>query len=426
MNPTVEREHELAPEKRMAYLDGELSVADTAAVEQHLQNCADCRHSINAEKQFSTALAMWAVPGLPAAAEARVIAAAKNGLPARGWAPLRRTRNRVLLVAACSAAVLIGVVAWNGSRTPYAAKTIRRISPNAIIQEKTESTTPDVHSYSAPTQELLLRRQQAALASNMAVERDEAQEPPAAVRAIEALPNPQPMIARTVSLVIVAKQFVAARTSLDAVLAKHHGYAAELTINTEQSSAPSLQASLRIPADELAAALVELRKLGEVQTEAQGGEEVTQQHADLTARLKNSRETEQRLQAVLLQRTGRVSDILAVEQEIARVRGEIEQMESEQKGLEHRVSFATVELKLSEEYRAGLSSPSPSVLTRLRNAGVRGFRDAFDSLVSLALFVLQISASLLLWALILVLPLRYVWRRRARWFASPGIQPKAL
>jgi hypothetical protein len=418
MNPTVERGHELvSPEKIMAYLDGELSVTDSAAVEQHLQNCPDCRHSINAQKQLSIALTTWEVPELPASAETLVLAAARSGLPARKWALPGRARNRVLLIVTCSAAVLIGVVAWNGVRAPHMSAAVRPSTPK---QEKGGSTA-DIDFYKSRLDELIQRRQQAAFASDMAVERDEAQVPPS-----ETHPNPQPMIARTVSLAIVAKQFVAARTSLDAILAKHHGYAAELTINTEQSSAPSLQASLRIPADELAAALAELRKLGEVQTETQGGEEVTQQQADLVARLKNSRETEQRLQAVLLQRTGKVADILAVEQEIARVRGEIEQMESEQEGLEHRVSFATVDLKLSEEYRAGLSSPSPSVFTRLRNAGVHGFRDAFDSLVSLALFILQISPTVLLWALILILPIRYVWKRRARWFAPLGIQPKVL
>jgi hypothetical protein len=43
-----------------------------------------------------------------------------------------------------------------------------------------------------------------------------------------------------------------------------------------------------------------------------------------------------------------------VEEEMARVRGDIERMEAEQKALEHRVDFATVELQLTAEYRAQL------------------------------------------------------------------------
>ena len=47
---------------------------------------------------------------------------------------------------------------------------------------------------------------------------------------------------------------------------------------------------------ELNAVMLELQSLGRVQNEWQNGQEVTEQHADLVARLKNSRETEARLQ----------------------------------------------------------------------------------------------------------------------------------
>ena len=159
---------------------------------------------------------------------------------------------------------------------------------------------------------------------------------------------------------------------------RRNGYAAGLNVATPQGAARMLQASLRIPAPQLVAAVAELKALGRVEAETQNGEEVTQQHADLLARLKNSRETEQRLQDVLRTRTGKVKDVLEVEGEIARVRGEIEQMEAEQQTLEHRVNFATIDLKLAEEYKAQLTTPAPSVAMQVRNATVNGFRSAFQ------------------------------------------------
>jgi hypothetical protein len=225
----------------------------------------------------------------------------------------------------------------------------------------------------------------------------------------------EPMIARTVSLAIVAeKDFDGARASLDKILARHNGYAASLNVSTPQGAARSLQASLRIPAPQLAAALAELKALGHVENETQNGEEITQQHADLAARLKNSRETEQRLQAILVQRTGKISDVLEVEQEIARVRGEIEQMEAQQKALERRVDFATIDLKLSEEYKAKLDSPAPSASTQLHNASVNGYRNVADTLLALLLFFAEYGPVLLLWAMILFTPAWLVWRRWRR------------
>src|SRR5262249_38170714 len=129
-----------------------------------------------------------------------------------------------------------------------------------------------------------------------------------------------PMIARMVSLSIEVKDFDASRGALDSILARHKGYAASLSVSTPQGAARVIQASLRIPAPQLTTALSEMKALGRVEAETQNGEEVTQQHADLVARLKNSRETEQRLQDVLRTRTGKVKDVLEVEEEIARVR----------------------------------------------------------------------------------------------------------
>jgi hypothetical protein len=229
------------------------------------------------------------------------------------------------------------------------------------------------------------------------------------------------MIARTVALSLVVKDFDSSRTSLDTILARHNGYAAGLNVATPQGAARTLQASLRIPAPQLAAALGELKALGRLEAETQNGEEVTAQHADLVARLKNSRETEQRLQDVLRTRTGKVKDVLEVEQEIARVRGEIEQMEAEQKTLEHRVDFATIDLKLAEEYKAQLTSPAPSIGMQLRNASINGFRSASESVLGIVLFFAESAPTFLLWLVILLLPARMLWRRyqRAHALGSP-------
>ena len=155
-----------------------------------------------------------------------------------------------------------------------------------------------------------------------------------------------------------------------------------------------------------------------MENESQSGEEVSQQHADLVARLKTARETEERFQAILQQRTGKISDVLEVEQNIARVRGEIESMEAEQKALEHRVDFASVEVQLTEEYKAQLGLPADSVSTRMHNAFVAGYHNAAESVVGLVLFVEEYGPSLVLWLVILGLPIVVVWRRYKRVRAS--------
>jgi Domain of unknown function (DUF4349) len=220
-----------------------------------------------------------------------------------------------------------------------------------------------------------------------------------------------PMIARTASVTILVNDFAAARASLDTILVRHGGYDANLAIDTPENGQRHFQASLRIPANRLDLALTDLKNLGRTLNESQSGEEVTQQHANLVARLQNSRETEQRLRAILEQRTGKIYDVLQVEQEIDRVRGEIESMEAEQKALEHRVVFAGVDLQLVEEYKERFSSSPISTSGRLRNAFVEGMRNASGTVLGLVLFLAELGPSILIWSAILGLPAFFVWRR---------------
>jgi DNA repair exonuclease SbcCD ATPase subunit len=222
------------------------------------------------------------------------------------------------------------------------------------------------------------------------------------------------MIARTASLKLLTKDFDKTREALEVVVRRHRGYSAQLTVGTEAGSPPSLTASFKVPADQLDATIAEIKQLAHVEQESQGGEEVTDQYLDLQARLSNARRTEQTLLDILQKRTGQLADVLAVEQELSRVREEIERMEAELKGLENRVAFATLQVELREEYKAQLEIPN-SLGGRLRNTLVEGFRTATDSLVGVVMFLLSVGPFLLLWALILFLPARYVWRRvRAR------------
>ncbi len=123
------------------------------------------------------------------------------------------------------------------------------------------------------------------------------------------------MIARTAELKLVVTKFDDARQGMDRVLTQNKGYVAHLSASSESDSARVLSASLRVPADQLDVCIAEL---------------------------KNSRNTEARLNDVLRQRDGKITDVLDVEKESARVRGEIEQLEAEQQILEHRLGFATI------------------------------------------------------------------------------------
>ncbi len=86
-------------------------------------------------------------------------------------------------------------------------------------------------------------------------------------------------------------------------------------------------------------------------------------------------------------------------------------MEAEQKSLEHRVDFATIDLKLSEEYKAQLTSPTPAASTQIHNALVNGYRNIADTLLSLVLFFAEYGPVLTFWIILFFIPAWFVWRR---------------
>jgi anti-sigma factor RsiW len=409
----------------MAFFDGELAEAEAQAVAAHLDHCAECAGLADKFRATSESLAQWTVPPVSSSVEEAVMKQAAHLAAVRipdkprsffspsmwGWKQWALGGGGVMAAAVILLVVSSAIMSRPGRQAaPRAeiveeARTETYLQPQPADKPMAQEETRMVSSAGRATFAALT---QAAKAS------DEGR----AGGGGAPLPTPQaaaaPMIARSVSLTIVVKDFAAARASLDSILARHRGYAAQLTAATQENAPHSLQASLRIPAPELAAALAELKTLGRVQNESQSGEEVTQQHTDLVARLQNSRETEERLRAILEQRTGKIEDVLQVEEEIARVRGEIEQMEAEQQALEHRVEFASVDLQLTEEYKAELNPPSASVSNRLRNAFVAGLSSAAETILGIVLFLEEDGPVLLIWLAILGLPVFLLVRRYRR------------
>ncbi len=143
---------------------------------------------------------------------------------------------------------------------------------------------------------------------------------------------------------------------------------------------------------------------------------------DLKARLENSRHTEKRLTELLAKRADKLKDVLDVERELASTREEIERMDSEQRGMQQRVDYASIELNLREEYKPALNLGPPSAGTRMRNALVDGYHSAAENALGLVLFLLQDGPSLLFWSLLLFFPARWTWRK-LRAVAAPKPSP---
>ena len=149
------------------------------------------------------------------------------------------------------------------------------------------------------------------------------------------------------------------------------GFMESLNYWTDANGLTIASLVLRVPATSLAPVLKELRGLGEIVTEQAARADVTAQHIDLTARVSNLRLQEQRL-LVLIGRAENLTDLFAIENELARVRTEIESYESQLRALDEQISLSTVSLTLQPK-GTGLF-PEASFWQRIVEAFMRSLK----------------------------------------------------
>ena len=174
------------------------------------------------------------------------------------------------------------------------------------------------------------------------------------------------------------------------------------------SRAKSAQVTLRVPASKLASVEGQVAKLGAVLTQSASESDVTQQHVDLAARLKNLQAEEVRVRG-FFERATKVTEMLEIERELTRVRGEIEAMQAQIAYLEQQAAMATLSISLSAP--GALVQPAGGTwgFSEAVTRGVQAAAALVGVLIFVTIMLLPVAAIVLL----IILIVRYRRRRRA-------------
>lgn len=113
----------------------------------------------------------------------------------------------------------------------------------------------------------------------------------------------------------------------------------------------SAQVKLRLPPGKVEEIVAFLAKRGDITQKRITATDVSKQLFDQELALKNLRTTLDRLTQLMAAGGLKVPEILQIEQEMTRLRGQIEQIEGEQRFLKDRVSLATLDISMTR--RAG-------------------------------------------------------------------------
>ncbi len=248
----------------------------------------------------------------------------------------------------------------------------------------------------------------------------------------EAIPSPgatpsqaQQLLVRTATMRLRVEDIDKTLDQIRAATAEFKGQIDDLQVSTENDtpiyrplgaedvaveSVPlSAYVTVRVPSDRLAEFSRRVASFGKVLRESANQTDVTQQHVDMTARLKNLRAEEARLRD-FLKDAKNVREMLLVETELSRVRGEIESMQSQLDYLDKQISYGTLTVELQKPAPVVRPSGTDWGFAQAITDGIRGAAAALRGLITI---VIALSPVIVL-VLIAALVIRWLVRRRRR------------
>ena len=193
-----------------------------------------------------------------------------------------------------------------------------------------------------------------------------------------------------------------ASARLDTLVRANGGYLSAAT-ETREDGEWRQQMTIRVRPARFHALMAALDGLGTVEEKKLTTDDITAQHADVSARLATKRAVEKRYVA-LLSRAKKISEILEIEGKIGEVREEIESTESRLKTMDDEVGYSTISLACYQLIPQTVpEAPVVSFASRV----VESFYTGWTIITSLFIGVVAI------WPFLLLAPLGW-WALR-RW-----------
>ena len=152
-----------------------------------------------------------------------------------------------------------------------------------------------------------------------------------------------------IRLVLKETSFEDFEKDIAKLIKDNSAYQSEVTFNRNRGERRAGSWVVRVPVAHYKAFLAGVKNLGVPEQMQESASDVTAEYVDLEARIANQKRLEQRILSVLDEVQGRISDVLEVEKQLARVRETVERLEGQMRYLKDRVSMTTVTVHVRED-----------------------------------------------------------------------------
>jgi hypothetical protein len=217
--------------------------------------------------------------------------------------------------------------------------------------------------------------------------------------------HPQMLIRRADLMMEV----VSARESLEAatrLAASSGGFVESSSMTGSVGVLPEAYVTMRVPVKAFDTTLQRLRDLGVVLSDTSNSEDVTAQHADLTARLKVMR-AEEESYVSMLRAARRVGELLEIKERLSSIRQEIESLQAQAAVLKDQAAMSTITATFKQKATPGQPEPKEDWLEGTWATAVNGLLAVGRFIGQFLIYILVFSP---VW-LPIVLLIRWLNRR---------------
>ena len=218
-------------------------------------------------------------------------------------------------------------------------------------------------------------------------------------------------IIRTASLTIATQTFEDSLNALKSACEGQGGWIESSSENVNSySGLRTAYLTLRVPQDSLDAYLAGADGLGRITNRSESAQDVTASYQDTRTRLDTQIALMGRLQALITE-SGDLSDLLALESQIADTQYQIDTLQSSLNRTDRQVTYSTVDVTLKEEKVAELTDTRVSFGERLASAVTVGVEAFVTFLQDMAVFLVAALPFIAIVA-VLAIAIRIIKRRK--------------
>ncbi len=350
--------HEKIKELLALYFDNELTNQEEQLIKEHLQNCQECQQELNQYQENQNLLNSLQKEKAPIDFVESILEKVDEDKK-REYTGVNKKKNlinRIKDLFTLPVRMPVGIIALMTAILLISLTGLPGTLLNDNRSLDNDFQTRDELSFYRTTQDAKMQtaeslpEQNSNLLTDDSLNRESAQK-----------------IIKRANLVIELKNIEEINTNIINLVEKHNGYIANSRNWLNQNKQKFYWFELKIPAENFNQILQQLatKEYGQILSRSISSQDVTEEYIDLDIRLNNLLSQEERYRQ-LLDQASEVEEILKIENELNRVRTEIESLQGRKTYLDNQINFSTIAVEFHQP--EPISSGTLDFMRAIRNA----------------------------------------------------------